>query len=210
MATPVGEGVSIALPEAPALELPASKLLVAPALLLPPWLPLASGDCEGLTVRKPLLDTQALPLAVPNPSDGEEESLLHGEGDVEIVGAVDAEGDAVLDTVSSELGDAVLLPICEGEVVDDAVPELLPPSGLIVGVPMTLALPLPLREAASDGEPRDGEGCAEAPLPCGDAVAGIDGGAVAEDPAPGEAVGGSALPVGEGRAEGDVKMVVES
>ena len=68
----------------------------------------------------------------------------------------------------------------------------------------------PLREAASDGEPRDGEGCAEAPLPCGDAVAGIDGGAVAEDPAPGEAVGGSALPVGEGRAEGDVKMVVES
>lgn len=210
MATPVGDGVSIALLEASALALPASKLLVAPALLLPLWLPLASGDCEGLTVRNPLLDTQALPLAVPNPGDGEEVPLLQGEGDIVIVSAADAEGDAVLETVSSELGEAVLLPICEGEAVVEAVPVLLPPSGLIVGVPNKLALPPLLREAASDGEPRDGEGCAEAPLPSGDAVAGIDGEAVAEDPASGEAVGGPAVPVGEGRADSDGARVVES
>ena len=208
VATPVGEGESIALPDAPALTLPPSKLLVTPALLLPPRLPLASGDREELTVRKPLLDIQALLLAVPNPGDGEEVPLLQAEGDTAAVGVVDAEGDAVLDTVGSALGDTVPLPNCEGEVAGDEVPELLAPSGLIEGLPDTLELSQLLREAAPDGEPsKEAEGFAEKLL-SGDTVAPWEG-AADTLPAPRLAVGGSIVPVGEETVDKEGVRLIE-
>lgn len=206
----LGEGACVVVPEAPTLLLPASGDPVPAPLLLPQRLALPNGDRVGFVLRVPLRDPLAQELALPGPCEKDGVVLLQAEGEASCESVAEAEGEAVLQPVGgAALGDAAPLDALVAEGVGDAaaVPLLAPP-WLAVGLPDALALAQLLPKAVGDSDARgEGEGCPEA-LRSGDAVSAKDGEADGV-PAPGEAVCGSAVPVGEGRADTDGATLVE-